>query len=179
MNPTETPPAEPPSSDATMTEHSSPAGKLDLPSPSQFPDREVVIFDGNCRFCRKQVERLRSWDRNKRLAFVSLHDPWVAEHCPDLSHELLMEEMFVIDRHGRRHGGAAAFRYLTRRLPPLYPLAPLLHIPGSLSFWRWAYRQVAKRRYRLAGKLSSSNKTDGSEETGEDCPDGSCHVHFK
>ena len=61
--------------------------------------------------------------------------------------------------------GAAAFRYLTTRLPRLFPLAPLMHLPFTLPIWKWGYRQVAKRRY-LAGKTTN-------------CDDGSCAVHFK
>jgi predicted DCC family thiol-disulfide oxidoreductase YuxK len=78
----------------------------------------------------------------------------------------MMEEMYVIDRKGRRHAGADGFRYLTTRLPLLYPLAPLMHIPFTRPLWRWGYRQVAKRRYQIMGK------------TGE-CDDGTCAVHFK
>jgi predicted DCC family thiol-disulfide oxidoreductase YuxK len=78
-----------------------------------------------------------------------------------------MEQMYVVDRHGRRRGGAAAFRYLTRRLPRLWLLAPIMHIPFSLPLWQWGYRQVAKRRYKIAGK------NDGG------CDGDACAVHFK
>ena len=46
----------------------------------------------------------------------------------------------------------------SRRLPLLWPLALLLHIPGSLPLWQAAYAFVAKRRLLLAGR----------------CDDGSC-----
>ncbi len=137
----------------------------DLPSPHDAPQADVVIFDGQCRFCRGQVERLHRWDGKQRLAFLSLHDPLVEERYPDLTHEQLMDQMYVIDAEHRRHGGAEAARYLTRRLPRLWILAPLMHIPGSLPLWRWCYKQVAKRRYRW-GKI-------------DDCDGGTCEVHFK
>ena len=76
-----------------------------------------------------------------------------------------MQDMYVVDSRGRQHRGAAAFRYLSRRLPRLYPLAPLLHLPFTLPLWQWGYRQVANRRYRFG-------RTD-------DCDDGACAVHFK
>lgn len=119
-----------------------------LPTPAERPQADIVIFDGHCRFCRAQVEQLARWDaRGRRLAFLSLHDPEVAKRFPDLTYDQLMQEMYVVDRHGRRHAGAAALRYLSRRLPVLYIFAPLLHLPFTLPLWRWAYRQVAKRRY--------------------------------
>ena len=126
-----------------------PGDSVVLPSPHDLPDADVVIYDGNCVFCRGQVTRLARWDGGRRLAFVSLHDALVAERFPDLAHDQLMQQMVVVTRDGRRYGGAAALRYLTRRLPRLWPLAPLLHLPFSLPVWQWAYRQIAKRRYRL------------------------------
>lgn len=138
-----------------------------LATPQQRPDADVVIYDGDCRFCTGQVERLARWDTGERLAFVSLHDPQVAERWPDLTHDMLMEQMYVVDRQGHRHGGAAAFRYLTRRLPRLWVLAPLLHLPFTLPLWQWGYRQVAKRRYKIAGK------------NGHQCDGDVCSIHFK
>ncbi len=136
-----------------------------LPTVAERPDADVVIFDGDCNFCRSQVARLDRWDRAERLAFVSLHDPIVAERYPDLSHEQMMDQMYLIDGAGIRHGGAAAFRYLSRKMPRLWPLAPIMHIPFSLPLWQWCYKQVAQRRYKLAGKHS--------------CDGDACEVHFK
>ena len=135
-----------------------------LPSVAELPDADVVIYDGHCRFCRNQVERLNRW-AGGRLAFVSLHDPWVSENVPDLTHEMMMKQMYVISRDGRYFGGAAALRYLSRKLPRLYVLAPLLHIPGSLPVWQWAYQRIAQRRYRIAGT------------TGQLCDDEACQIH--
>jgi predicted DCC family thiol-disulfide oxidoreductase YuxK len=137
---------------------------MPLASIDDRPEGDVVIFDGNCRFCRGQVERLARWDKAGRLAFLPLQDPRAAQRFPDLSHQQLMEQMYVVDRQGRRHGGADAFKYLTRRLPRLWWLAPLMHIPFSLPLWRWAYRHVARRRYRIAGKMA-------------DCETGACRMH--
>ena len=133
-----------------------------LPSIADRPRADVVIYDGNCPFCRLQVSRLAAWDRAGRLAFLSAHDPIVVQRYPDLPLNKLLAQMYVVDRQGRRHGGAAALRYLSRRLPRLWILAPLLHIPFSLPLWQWMYRQVAERRYRLAG--------------GPACADGTCGI---
>lgn len=141
-----------------------PSKPIHLATPAERPSADVVIYDGHCRFCTGQVRRLASWDRGGKLAFVSLHDPFVAEHYPDLSHDDMMKQMYVVDQRGGRHGGAAALRYLSRKLPRLWPLMPILHIPFSLPLWGWLYKQVAKRRYKLAGKS---------------CDDGACEIHFR
>jgi predicted DCC family thiol-disulfide oxidoreductase YuxK len=44
-----------------------------------------------------------------------------------------------------------AVRYLSRRLPLLWPLAVPLHVPGSLPIWERLYRFIARNRYRIAG----------------------------
>lgn len=143
-----------------------------LPSPLEFPRADVVIYDGRCVFCESQVRNLMWLDGKNRLSFISLHDPWVAEHFPDLSYDQMMEQIYLIpaSEHGYsddRLGGAAAIRYLSRRLPILWIVAPLMHLPFTLPIWQWGYRQIAKRRYKIAGKQ------------GMQCDeDGTCELHF-
>lgn len=148
-----------------MSTATSPA-KTQLPGPEELPTSDVVIYDGHCKFCTAQVKRLHGFDGGKRLAFVSLHDPFVAKNYPDLTYDMLMDQMYVVDQLGNRYGGAAAFRYLSRKLPKLWILAPLMHIPFTLPIWQWCYRQVAKRRY-LMGKTTDS------------CDGDACKVHFR
>lgn len=141
-----------------------------LPDPDQYPDHDLVIYDGRCGFCQNQVNNLRRLDwGNQRLAFISLHDERVATRYPDLSHDRLMSEMVVIDRSGKEHGGADAVRYLSRRLPVLWPAVPILHLPGSARLWRWFYGQIAKKRYWLSEKFFGGDPT---------CDGGSCSIHF-
>jgi predicted DCC family thiol-disulfide oxidoreductase YuxK len=125
------------------------------------PQRDTVLYDGQCRFCRGQIALLRRLDLMGRLRFVSLHEPSVAEEFPELDRDDMMREMVLVDRSGHARGGAEAVRYLSRRLPLLWPLAVLFHLPGSLPVWTWLYRLVARNRYRLAGK----------------CDEGTCHLH--
>jgi predicted DCC family thiol-disulfide oxidoreductase YuxK len=134
-----------------------------LPDPAANPGKDIVIWDGKCNFCLKQVQRLRGFAGPDRLAYLSLHDPRVAVLCPDLTFEQLMDQMWVITPSGEQYGGADAGRYLSRKLPLLWWLAPLLHIPFSMPLWRWLYRLIANRRYAIAG-------TNCDE-------DGTCHLH--
>ena len=130
------------------------------PTPSDLPDADILVYDGECVFCQRQVARLH-WLAGPRLAFLSLHSPEAARLCPDLSHDQLMEQMYLVTRQGGRFGGADALRVMSRRLPLLWPLAPMLHFPGLGGLWRWLYRQVASSRYGIAGKA---------------CADGVCRL---
>jgi predicted DCC family thiol-disulfide oxidoreductase YuxK len=125
---------------------------------------DTVLYDGQCVFCTRGVATLRRLDVFGSLEFVSLHDPSVSARFPDLTYDMLMDQMWVVARTGKRYGGSDAIRYLSRRLPLLFPFAPILHLPGTRSFWRWAYRQVADRRYRFAGKH---------------CDNGTCSLHAR
>ena len=114
--------------------------------------QDVVLFDGQCNFCRSQIDILRRIDGRNRLRFLSLHDAEVVKNYPDLSYEQLMDQMWIVSSQGKRFGGAAALRFLSSRLPILWPLAPLLYLPGTLPLWQFLYQQVAKRRYKIAGR---------------------------
>ncbi len=139
-----------------------------VPSPEELPSADVVIFDGKCVFCRKSVKLLDSWVAKDQLAYVSLHDPYVRELIPELSHEQMMNQMYLVSREdGSVHGGAEAIRYLSTRSWKLWLAAPFLHFPFSMPLWQWMYQQVAKRRYKIANK------------DGEPCDeDGTCKIHF-
>jgi predicted DCC family thiol-disulfide oxidoreductase YuxK len=84
----------------------------------------------------------------------------VARDFPEIAPEDLLARMYVVDRAGRARGGADAVRYLSRRLPLLWPLAIPLHVPGTMPLWRALYGFVARNRYRIAGR----------------CDDGSCRI---
>jgi predicted DCC family thiol-disulfide oxidoreductase YuxK len=144
-----------------------------LPTPSDLPDAHVVIFDGKCVFCQKQVRNLRKFDGGDRLAFVSLHDPLVAERYPDLTYDQMMDQLYLIPskssgRSDQRYGGAEAVAYLTTQFPRLWLLAPILNFPFLMPVWQFFYRLVANRRYKIAGK-----QPDACD------PDGTCDLHFK
>ncbi len=124
------------------------------------PDRDTVLYDGQCRFCRSQIALLRRLDLRGRLSFTSLHDPSVAISFPELTHDDLLAQMYVVSRTGQARGGAEAVRYLSRTLPLLWPAAVLLHVPGSLPLWKALYAFVARHRLKIAGS----------------CDDGSCKI---
>ena len=129
------------------------------------PRRDTVLYDGRCRFCRGQVALLRRLDLAGSLHFTSLHDASVATDFPEIGREALLDRMHVVDTGGRARGGAEAVRYLSRRLPLLWPLALPLHVPGTLPLWSRLYAFIARNRMRIAGA-----GVDGG------CEDGTCRL---
>ncbi len=127
------------------------------------PIQDVVLFDGECNFCKTQIGWIRWLDRGGRYRFLSLHDASIPEMNLGLSFDQMMEEMWIVTPRGDKYGGADAVKHLTRSIPLLYPLAPLTHFPGSLPLWRYLYRTVARLRYRIAGRT---------------CENGTCQIHL-
>lgn len=124
--------------------------------------REVLIYDGQCNFCKGSVKYLRALDWTGRLAYISLHDERVGQRWPELTYDQLMDQIWLVSKSGRPHGGADALRYLSLRMPSLWCLAPLLNLPLSMPLWRWFYRLIARNRYRIAGR---------------NCDGGTCSLH--
>jgi predicted DCC family thiol-disulfide oxidoreductase YuxK len=128
------------------------------------PGKGIVLFDGDCPFCRRSVAILRRLDWLGRLHFQSARD---VEHLPPaevpLDPKRLLDEMHVLtpDRQ-RAHAGYRAFRWIAWRLPLTLPIAPLLYIPGVPWLGNRVYLWVARNRMELVP-----------------CTDGACPVHLK
>lgn len=123
-----------------------------LPSPAENPAGHIVIYDGDCKFCTTGVQKLARWDTCTCKNSASFP-------CTIRKFELVFPASLTISSCRKctlsiaweKSKGAEAFRFLTTQLPRLYPLCPLLYIPFSLPFWKWAYGQVARRRYKILG----------------------------
>lgn len=132
------------------------------PDSDRGRGREVLIYDGQCNFCRASVKSLRKLDWTGRLAYISLHDERVGQRWPGLSHDQLMDQIWLVTKDGQTLGGADAMRFLSLRMPTLWPLAPFMNLPFSMPLWRGIYRWIARNRYRIAGR---------------NCEDGTCSLH--
>jgi len=118
-----------------------------LPDPDDHPNADVVIYDHSCRICRTTVAWLNRLDGRDRVAYLPLQDERVGRRYEDLSRSELEKHVYVIDVKGQRWSGAAAVRRLSRKIPALWPLVPLLHLPGSMPIWNWLYKQISRRRH--------------------------------
>jgi predicted DCC family thiol-disulfide oxidoreductase YuxK len=112
--------------------------------------RAQVLYDGHCAFCRRSVALLRRLDWLGRLAYADARDPAQRPAGVALDPDRLLEEMHVLSADGRRvYHGFAALRWLAWRLPLLWPVAPLLYLPGVPALGQRLYLWVARNRFRL------------------------------
>src|SRR5438552_17927851 len=96
--------------------------------------RPVLLYDGDCRFCRFVARVLVRLDRNKRLAFVRLQDGEAPTLLPGLSDEERLSSIHLVE-NGRRSSRGEAPARPTRQLG----------LPAPKLLGR-AYEPIARRR---------------------------------
>lgn len=114
--------------------------------------KDVVVYDGQCSFCRLQIKILKSLDFFNKFEFESFHDEYIRKKYNHISYEDFMKKMYIITKNKITYGGSEAVKYLSRKLILLWPISILLHIPYSSNFWSWIYGFIARNRYIIMGK---------------------------
>lgn len=115
------------------------------------PATATVFFDGACGLCTATSNVLSIVDPFGRLELVDFRAPGVASRFTDFDRERADREMLLRTAGGEYLGGFDAFRWLTARLPLLWPLALLLRLPGAAAIGRRVYPLVARNRHKLLG----------------------------
>jgi predicted DCC family thiol-disulfide oxidoreductase YuxK len=111
----------------------------------------VVLYDGDCPLCRKTTSILTRLDWLGHLTFHNCRD---TAHIPvntaHLDLDRMIAEMHVLtpDRT-RALSGFRAVRWIAGRVPLLWPLYPLLFIPGMNRLGQRLYLWVARNRFHL------------------------------
>jgi predicted DCC family thiol-disulfide oxidoreductase YuxK len=111
----------------------------------------LVLYDGQCPLCIKSAETIKRFDWFHTLHFQNARDvDAIPQREPPLHPERLLQQMHLItpDNH-QVHCGFKAFRWIAWRLPALWPVAPLLYLPGVPTLGEKAYLWIARNRYRL------------------------------
>ena len=119
-------------------------------APSQWPDDDVILYDGVCVFCSRWIRFVATRDRAQRFRFTAIQSAYGTK----------LAQAFGIDAddpdtNAVIHGGSAHFKSDAA-------LTVLSNLPG----WRWAralfavprpmrdgvYNLVARNRYLIFGK---------------------------
>lgn len=113
--------------------------------------KALVLYDGECPFCIASVGRLKRLDWFGRLEYADARKPEeITAAGTDVEPNRLLEEMHLLTPDRRRvYHGFAAFRWMAWRLPPLWPLAPFLYLPGVPRLGQAVYLWIARHRFQL------------------------------
>lgn len=110
----------------------------------------VVVYDGACPFCRRQVAWISARDRHGAFEFVPRQAPGLLERFPILSVGDFDTGMRLVLPDGQVRVGADAVYAIARRLRGWRWLALLYRVPGLHGLSRRLYAWVARNRQRLA-----------------------------
>lgn len=152
------------------------------------PSRPLIIYDGECNFCRRQVRRLQERDRAMQFEYAARQLEGLDERFPLLAASDFNTGMRLIDPHGRVFVGADAAYEIARRLPGYRRIAWLYRLPVFHQVAKAGYALVARYRYKFAGKCEDGacglsqvgSKTDssrGQNETGIERPEPKREAH--
>ena len=109
----------------------------------KVPDRPLLVFDGDCAFCRMWVDY---WSglTGDRVEYA----PWqtAAGRFPNVPRSDLQKAVQYFD-DGQRYQGAEAVFHLLASVPGWrWTLWHYQHIPGFAAFTKWLYAYVASHR---------------------------------
>ncbi|MEH2071731.1 MAG: DCC1-like thiol-disulfide oxidoreductase family protein [Nostoc sp.] len=112
-----------------------------------FPTEMYVVYDGNCKLCRRTIATLKVFDIFGRLKFVNALDN------EDLkTHNLLWldKQALLADMHAvlqrKSWKGFQAYRVLAARIPIFWTILPLLYVWPIPDIGNRIYRRVADSR---------------------------------
>ena len=111
---------------------------------AQPPDKPLLIFDGDCTFCRRWIARWKQIT-NGRVDYAPLQSEAIATDFPEISREQTESAVHLIEPDGRvTRGAEAVFRSLA--VARRWPLWMYESVPGVAPITELAYRIVARHR---------------------------------
>lgn len=108
------------------------------------PDKPLLIFDGDCGFCRRWIAR---WQKatGDRVDFAAYQE--VEARFPEIPRADFAQAVQLIEPDGRVQSGADAVFRIFDFAPKGAPLLRFLRqLPGVMPIARAAYRIVAANR---------------------------------
>jgi lipase maturation factor 1 len=108
------------------------------------PSKPLVIFDGDCHFCRRWIERWRELTQGV-VEYAPFQE--TAERFPEIPREDFEQALHFIEKDGTVHRGAdAVFRSLGVVRTGRVLIWGYDHVPGFAPVTEAGYRVVARQR---------------------------------
>ena len=108
------------------------------------PSKPLLIFDGDCGFCRRWIERWRGITGDL-VEYAPYQE--AGGRFPQIPEKNFRDAVQLVEPDGKIYSAAeAVFRSLAVRRSHRWPLALYLHVPGARAVTEFFYRQVARHR---------------------------------
>lgn len=116
----------------------------------ELPTKPIVVYDGECAFCVRQIGRIRRMDAAAHFDYVPRQEPTLEKRFPILAESDFNTGIRLIGTDGSVTVGADAMYEVMRRLPRLRLVAWLYRVPGIHGLCRALYAWIAANRQRLS-----------------------------
>ena len=121
-----------------------------------YRDKMRVLYDGNCRICRRAMATLKVFDIFCRIDYVNAMDGQdLRKHGLDrMDPAALMKDMYTV-KNDKHWAGFYSYRALASRIPFLWPVLPFLYL--------WPVPMLGKSIYRRIADSRTCDLTGGSK----------------
>jgi predicted DCC family thiol-disulfide oxidoreductase YuxK len=127
---------------------------------AESTSQPVIVYDGDCAFCRKQIARIRARATRGQFEYLPRQAPGITDRFPILAESDFNTGMRLVHPSGQVYVGADAVYQIARALPGWRRIAWLYRVPILHGLSRLIYRWIAANRQRL----------------GQTCDDGACAI---
>jgi predicted DCC family thiol-disulfide oxidoreductase YuxK len=110
----------------------------------------LLVYDGNCGFCRRSIAAVRRRDRSAQFIYLPRQTPGIEERYPQLGIGDFEKGMRLIEPDGTMHIGADAIYQIASRLPYFRGFSWLYHLPVVRCLTRRLYAWIAANRLKLS-----------------------------
>jgi predicted DCC family thiol-disulfide oxidoreductase YuxK len=115
------------------------------------PDRPVLFYDGNCRFCRAMARVTAALDRGRRLAYLPFSDALAEDLLAGVPEEQRFHSIHMAFPDGEVLSAGGALGEMARVLPLGDLLADAAARQPLETLFARGYELVADRRGVLSG----------------------------
>ena len=134
-------------------------------------DKQVIVYDGECRFCQWSIRRIQKLDRRDQFEYLPRQAEGVAVRFPRLEESDFNTGLRLVSTRSEPtesaptggeviYVGSDAIYEIYRRMPPLHLITWLYRVPVFSTFFRACYGLVARNRHRF-GKVECDTETCG------------------
>jgi predicted DCC family thiol-disulfide oxidoreductase YuxK len=112
-----------------------------------FAEDLYLVYDGNCRICRRTIASFRAFDIFERVTYVNAFDVKALEGSglSGLDTNAVLRDIRAV-RGARSWQGFSAYREWLKRMPLFWPAIPLMSLWPITWLGNRAYRHIADAR---------------------------------
>jgi predicted DCC family thiol-disulfide oxidoreductase YuxK len=117
---------------------------------AQRPGKPLIIFDGDCQFCRFWIQRWHA-KTGDAVEYLPSQESSIARRFPEIPKDEYRKSVLLIEPDGTvYHGAEAACRSLAVKRKRRWLLWCYYRIPGVRRGSEWLYEVISEHRTGMA-----------------------------